>query len=315
MARRKDAMALFEIISKHRDKRTQPKVAVPKWMQRREPDEAAEETPPPDAAPEADVQEPPAQPPPQPQEQEPPDTQPPEEVPEPTPPTKPTPPIVDAELVPEAEATAPGAETEAEGKGKCLVIEDGHVKVSLSYIGAGVAVTGVLVLLLGAFLVGRQTASGVRTASLGPEDLRPPTKRDRDATKKGPAQGPPAKVAKDAKKPAPTTGALQKGKFYLVIQHLRGSERDVRDDGGKIVKFCTANGVPAKIMQKRQSSGKVLYWIWSLQPFDNANPTNPAALLHAEKIDALGERYFRQYGKYRLTQRENGAIKLWLMKY
>ena len=310
MARRKDAMALFEIISKHRDKRTQPKVAVPKWMQRREPDEAAEETPPQNAAPEADVQEPPAQPPPQPQEQEPPATQPPQEEPEPTPPIKRSPPIVDAELASEAQATA---STEAEGRGKCLVIEDGHVNLSLSFVGAGVAVTGVLVLLLGAFLVGRQTAPGVRTASLGPGDIRPPSQIGRDATKKGPAQGPPAKVAKGPKKPAPTTTALRAGKFYLVIQHLTGSEREVREDGAKIAKFCTDNGVPAKIMQKRQSSGKYLYWVWSLQPFDGL--TDPAATPHAEKIDELGKRYFRQYGKYKLTQRENGVIKLWLMKY
>lgn len=293
MARKKDAMALFEIISKLRDKRTEPKVAIPKWMLRRRTDEPAEETPPEDTAAETDVQEPSA---PQPTQ----DESEAAEAPQPQP-------IVDAQLVPEAQ--------EAEGGKKILVIEDRRVNLSLSYVGAGVAVTGVLVLLLGAFLAGRYSAPGGQTAAVGPGGGGPSSKKEAPGKGEGPHKGTPGKPVKGGKKPPAPAAVLQKGKFYLVIQHLMGSERDAREDGDKIVKFCGDNGCPAKIMRQRRSSGQYMYMVWSLKPFDNGDSTNPAALLHAEKIDELGKRYFRLHGKYKLTQREGGNIKLWLMKY
>ena len=290
MARRKNAMALFEIISKHRDKRTEPKVAIPKWMMRRDPDEPVDETPPQHTAPEADVQEPPAEP----TEQEAPaprEQREAQEAPQPQP-------IVDAELVPRDQ------DAQAEGGSKILVIEDGQVNVSLNYVGAGVAVTGVVVLLLGAFLTGRYSAPGGHTAAVGPPVGPPPGKKV--TPPKGPGKG--THVAKK-----PPAAVPQKGKFYLVIQHLTGSEQLVRADGNKIIKFCTDNGYPAKTMRQKRPNGQYMYMVWSLKPFKSL--TDPAATLHAEKIDELGKQYFRLHGKYRLTQREGGKIKLWLMKY
>lgn len=262
MAKKKDSQALFELISKNREKRLAAKLSVPEWMGSTQPTPPAGEEAPapgpaePDAAPET-----------------------------------PPPAGLPSKTTPKAK---PERRTEP-----LLVLGDNRLTLSLSFLSAGVAGLGLLVLLLGAFWLGRHTApeSGEVVASAGG-----------NGQEKGKGQDASAKKQTGQGNNGPTGAGLMAGRYYLVIETLQGTGPEALVDAQKIQEFCTARGVPATRVWYTPPGRPKRLMVWSLKPFakgqvlDGAGPS-PEAVQHATKIEGLGREYSQAGGKYAFKQR------------
>lgn len=143
--------------------------------------------------------------------------------------------------------------------------------LSLNYVTCLVASMGVLLLIIGAFVTGRMTASNSTPIAGG----------GRQAVVK-----------------------RQVGKFYMVIETLKGRSPEARAEADRIVKFCGANGEPSEVQLLREN-----LIVWSLTPFDSKNSEEVTAhALHVQ--NELGAKYARQYGsKYKFSQpKKNGKL-------
>lgn len=134
MSKRKDSIALFEVISKA--KQHEAALDVPGWVDK-------DGTPPP--VPETGVVEQPPSP-------------------QPTPDPTPEPPADAGE-----EASEEAAPMEP-----IVVIEDGRLRITLNYLSAAVAVLGLLILLGGVYWLGRNAGRHSAAASLAPSGQQPP---------------------------------------------------------------------------------------------------------------------------------------------
>ena len=269
MAKKKNAMALFEVISKTRDKNPGSEVTVPNWMKPGHQDQAPQDQAPDVEAPEA--QEPA---PPEPEAQ----TQ--------------TPASQTEVASPEAEApNAPALPTTSTWEPRrspegpkmsdlpMLSTDGGRLTLSLNYVSCMVVSMGVLLLIIGAFVLGRVTAP----------DSSPPA---------GASTGKP--VVK-----------RQVGKYYLVIQTLDGRTPEARVEADRIVKFCSANSEPSEV--KLLDKNLI---VWSLTPFDSAK--SEEVIAHALFVqNELGAKYARKFGsKYKFIQpQKNGKLVPVLFPY
>ena len=272
MSKKKDSRALFELISKNREKRLAAKLGVPEWMGKGQApalpgaDEADREAPEPEIPPEQD------------------------------PPHAPRPP---AGRKPQRPAE------------RVLVLENDRVKLSVSFLSAGVTGLGLLVLLLGAFWLGRYTAPA--PADQPPEEPDRNAKKDGDAAKKPDPSG-----GRKPPGPGPVTAGLQTGKYYLVVETLVGSSPTDLDDARKIQEFCDRQGLPAKVMSYApRAGGKARYMVWSLRPFDLAETTSDPGSQHAAQVEKLGQEYGRTHGKYFFKQGrdDRDRIEGWFLPY
>jgi len=209
VAKKKDSVALFEVISKSRDKKSDSEIAVPGWAkpaaQGDQPAEAAEATEAVEAVETAEATEP---------------VEPVEaaETPEPTEPTEQegyvaevqTPAPVTLQTTSTRTPRPAAASTGLAGR-PMLDTADGRLTVSLNYVSSMVAAVGLLLLMSIAFVLGRMTA---------------------------PAPSPPVEAAK-----------WQVGQYYLVIETLEGITPKARAEADRIVKFCKANNEPCEVQQ------------------------------------------------------------------
>jgi len=119
--------------------------------------------------------------------------------------------------------------------------------------------------------------------------------------------------------PAPIVpGALAKGKYHLVIQTMRGTTAAELADARKIAKYCSDNGVPAVVVTYTPRGGRrARYMVWSRSPFALFETLGDKARKHAERIEALGRKYFKAHGKYRFKQSRDtkGRVEGWFLKY
>lgn len=96
------------------------------------------------------------------------------------------------------------------------------------------------------------------------------------------------------------------GKYYLVIQMLPGgTTTELHKEAWKIRDFCVANGKPADVQEVSKN-----YMVWSLTPFDTPSPKDPKVQQYAQEIEDLGKKYVAQKGRYNLMQRRSVGAPL-----
>jgi hypothetical protein len=309
VAKKKNSMALFEVISKSRDKNPDSEVLVPDWVKGQKapeaqpaPPEAApveetapvEEAAPPETTEVEPVETPsPVEPPsevmetplidamtPEPEPQPEPALQAPEtlDTPEPTAAYQEPPP---ASSVYSAQAQAQTDDLDKTTQTPIWNTDGARLTISLNYISCLVASIGILLLIIGAFALGRATAPS--------------------ATIAGPT--------------GPTTIKREVGKYYMVIQRFTGRGPEVQAEAERIVKFCAANGEPSQVqLTPRYVNGKVVKGqyntiVWSATPFDSRQSEEVSG--HGLFIqNELGAKYAKKYGsRFRFIQpQRNGKI-------
>ncbi len=131
---------------------------------------------------------------------------------------------------------------------------DGRLRISLNYVSSLVLVGGLLLLLAGAFVLGRKTASN------------------------GPGQ--PLAAGTD---PVPALVRFP-DKHYLVMARLGGAE-EYRDQAEELVAFFRQRDLQADIANL--PDGTLL--IWSFRPFDD--PNSAAAASFVEQVRRIGNSY------------------------
>jgi hypothetical protein len=264
VAKKKNSMALFEVISKTRDKNPDSEVSVPNWIKPssgQEDQEPEVQVPAVEAQDALDTLEPETQTP-EPRQEE-------EEVATPKPET-----LISPTL--QTTSTWEPRRSPEPPKSSDLPIwstSGGRLILSLNYVTCLVASMGVLLLIIGAFVIGRMTASDSTPIAAGGGRRQAVVKRE-------------------------------VGKFYMVIETLKGRSPEARTEADRIVKFCNANGEPSQV----QLLGQNLI-VWSLTPFDAKNSEEVTAhALHVQ--NELGAKYTRQYGsKYKFSQpKKNGKL-------
>jgi len=80
---------------------------------------------------------------------------------------------------------------------------------------------------------------------------------------------------------------------YLIIQTMLGQDQKDREEARKIIDFLESKGVHAD--GRYAHRGRIL--VWSLRGFKDKN--SPSARRYKEKIEKLGEEYFRKHQKYK----------------
>lgn len=246
MARKKDSVALFEVISKSQAKHLESDMSVPRWIT------GSEE------------------------------------------PEKPSAPDERPRVEPDRAAPTmrePGGPAEP-----MFATAGGRLRVSLNYLTCTIIVLGLVLALAGAFVLGRATAPA------------PPVEKPGKTTAgAGQVKGP----VREARRPVTRMPQRVSGKYYLVIETLKGITHADEDEATRIADFCKQNGEPA---EPRMWRGKII--VWSLTAFDS--PRSEAAIRHARFIqDNLGKEYFNP-GKnriYKFLQMRSGKFDPYYLPY
>ncbi len=289
-SKRKDAVALFEAISKTKP-RSDVNMNVPAWMQKNAEGQA------PQAAP-ADASAPASAP----ASTEPQATAEPATIAASAAPAAPTAPAAEAKWRPTYSASTPAPE------GKMFSTEGGRLSLSLDYRKAGFVAAGAAVLLIVVFVLGRVSNSHPAPAA-ATDGNAPPMKPD--VVQPGARPGTARTVARDVAAPGAGTAAVAipagprvKGKYYIVIQGMSGKTDALKEEAFKIADFCTKHNLPADVAEM----GSKAFIVWSMQPFDSAQ--DPQAKKYAEEIEKVGKLYKAAGGKYDFMQRKthNGPL-------
>ncbi len=233
MGKKKDSVALFEVITRNKERQSKKDLGVPGWMGKAGQAPQEQQAPRQEAPPEeSQQQQAPAPPPQQRAEQVPPETEPETRA---------------ARAQPAKRLSAPSVSTEG-----------GRLKLSLDYISCTAIAVGFIVLLAVAFWLGRTTSPQAPAQQAGMDaPYNPAVTGGRDGDgEAGGAQSPAA---------APKR---QKGKYYLVIQSMMGDSPRLKKEAYKIVNYCRKNGEPASVARY----GDQLV-VWSLTPFESPSGT------------------------------------------
>ena len=282
MTKKKDSVALFEVITKDREKYPKGGVAVPGWMG------GAPHKP--GVHPEQGAPQGPSVP----QDQL-------------------------APEVPAALASEPAAPPSRPETGEpMLSISGGRIRLSLNYTVSLVAAFALVVVLFGAVALGRLTAGAGRPAGESGGNLpgildagKGEGEQRKAPAPKAPQAGQKTVPAKAQTPAAPATRIV--GKYYLVIQTLRGGlTTELEKEAFKIRDFCVANGKPADVQEQNGN-----YIVWSLTPLDSPSAKDPKVQQYAQEIEELGRKYASQGGRYNLMQRRSagGPLDPFVMIY
>jgi len=196
--------------------------------------------------------------------------------------------------------TEPAAPSQPSGGRTSAAKTAGQLQLSLNYVSC-IAIGVVAVLLLaGAFWVGRVTAR--LGGEAGPAEL-PATGETAAVNTAALGQVPPA---------APTRIA---GKYYLVIQQLNNDSAASKVEAQRISDFCGLNNEKAEVRKFEDARGKQFWAVWSLTPLDSDRSSE--AENHAKAIEAMGKRYFAKYQTYNFQQRArpDGELQAYYVRY
>lgn len=190
-------------------------------------------------------------------------------------------------------AEVPAGYSGRQGGGEALISTvPGRLRLSLNYVSCMVAAFGLVVLLSLAFWMGRASVGWSSQATAGLAGTS-------DGAGRSPA-GPAAVVAQAPRRVA--------GKWYMVIQDLRGAAETNKAEAVRIVSYLKNEfGIPAEV---RRYAGR--YVVWSFKPFDSRDGQDVRD--YAGKIEKIGQRYFKKYSTYRFSQRHNGKLDPWMLK-
>ena len=247
MVKKRNSVALFEVISKSKEKSSQADMGVPAWMGGTAQDEDA---PKPDSPVPAAPKLPPL----------------------------PAPPVRTAPL---------------------MTTAGGRLQLSLNYVSCLVIAVGLVLLLAGAFWLGRKTAPAPQTGEGRMKaEFRAGLLSENDTAGAGAAKTLPKRIP---------------GKYYIVIESTRGTDAWHLAQAEKIARFCIERNEPAEVRKYPATSrSREQYVAWSLTPFDS--PTSEAATQHARGIEKLGEEFFELHGDYKFLQRNAGRFDPWFLK-
>ena len=285
MPKKKNSMALFEVISKTRDKNPDSEVVVPGWVKPNQQDPQAQE--PQDTAPQE----------PEPQKPEP-------QAPVTAPKTPEAPQASEVTQDPEAsEVTstpAPAIQTTSTRTPRRPIerpetpeppiwsTDGGRLTLSLNYVSCMVASMGLLLLIVGAFVLGYMTASPGAT----------------DAQSKQ------------------TVVKRVAGKYYMIISKLADESNASRAEANRMAAFCNANGEPAevkllpRVVNNKVVKGQGNLIVWSATPFDS--PSGEDVSAHALSIQGvLGVKYAEKYGSNNkfIQPQKNGRLAPIMFEY
>ncbi|MFW6132622.1 MAG: hypothetical protein ACOC8F_01905 [Planctomycetota bacterium] len=281
MTRKKDSVALFEVISKARPGRQQQTgIDVPNWMGRKDAsgDAAGESSDQRDAeasAAEAEQGAPSGAP---------------------SAPSR-------SPALPKRAATrtgaAPTGSAAMPGSEPTLARVGDRIRLSVTDVTAAVVAAGLVGLLVLAFLVGRWT----KGSDDGPAEagLAQTTDKADDADGK----------TGDTQNGGAQTPVRQAGKYYLVIQNLgtyrpdTSDGRDKEEAARRIKAWLDERGLGATL-NTGQAGGRKQLIVWSTRAFDS--PRDEAALSFAREIQELGREYLRSGGRYNFLQERNGEF-------
>lgn len=103
------------------------------------------------------------------------------------------------------------------------------------------------------------------------------------------------------------------GKFYLVVQSMSGQTEQERQDAIKIAEWLwKVKQEPAEVRTLSIGGGKKVYAVWSLRPFDSNLSAD--ANEFAAYVEALGQEYKKEFGKYWFSQRRQGKLDPFYVK-
>ena len=282
MPKKKNSMALFEVISKIRDKNPDSGVLIPEWVRPNQQDQQDQQAPAPleTKSPEPTPQKPAPQAQAEPesttyapaQDQiEAPETPETPEAPD-APETQETQETPEAPIRPVMQTTSTWEprQTNAPETSEGLPIwstNAGKLTLSLNYVSCMVVSMGVLLTIVAAFVLGRVTA---------------------------PSGATPAQTKQ-------TTVKRVAGKYYMMIAKLADEGEAAMAEANRMAAFCNANGEPAdvkilpKVVNKKVVTGKGNLIVWSATPFDS--PSDEEVIDHALFVqNELGAKYAKQYG-------------------
>jgi len=166
-----------------------------------------------------------------------------------------------------------------------ISVAGGRVRIVLTQAGSVVVCVGLILLLAGAFVLGR------RSAAPGPNQQGaaglPPLPRTRPGSGRKPDDG-----------LTPDDAARQKGYHYLIIQ----GGLPTRDVALDIKTFLHDNGVRCTIRPMAQAH--LGFMVKDMTPFKDINSPRTRRVLadHVRRIEALGKKYMDAGGDYGFTQ-------------
>jgi hypothetical protein len=182
-----------------------------------------------------------------------------------------------------------------------LALHGQGLRVTLSWIWAGVAAAALLLVLLMSFWLGRATAPDAEPT------VAPPTP-PAEPGPEGIAPLPPDERLQDVETAAQAVVESRSGqrlpdRQYLVIQTLMGDSDADQDEAQRIASFVANRGLPADVV--RVGSGdRRKYAVWSLLGFRDRS--SRSAQEHVEKVERIGKDYFDEYGTYDFRQVRGG---------
>ncbi len=265
MAKKKNSMALFEIVSKEKKARRAASLGVPGWMRRRDQgkdeDELSET-----AAPVEGVEKT----------------------------------TVPAEL-PQAggpDATRAPAPRAAYEPAPVISAAEGRLSLTLNYVSWGVVLLALVLLLILAFALGRHSVPNTPVARASPLGIESAQALG-DTANQGPAREETGGNVRSTKTPPERQGPRPEtigltgrtvGKYYLVIQAMGGRTLPCRLDAEGIAEYCKSRGYKASVFQEKNQ-----YIVWSEDPFDSTTSTE--AQDYAWRIHNAGQDYKRDFKK------------------
>ncbi len=175
-----------------------------------------------------------------------------------------------------------------EGSAPVVSTTEGRLQLSLSYTGGTVIAVVLVLVIAAAFMLGRKTAqpSAPVTDSL-------------DAALNTDLMGDAGNASASEAAGSSAGGVRQTGKWYLVIQELKGNSPQDQAEAWRIVDFCKQHGEYADVVEFPRRK-KVA--VWSLTGFDSGS--SDGALEHAGLIENVGKLYFKKFRTYNFKQND-----------
>ena len=193
-------------------------------------------------------------------------------------------------------AAAPAAAKEQEERERAFAVIDGKLQISLSTGGAALVALGALVLIVGAFVLGRRSVS----PGVGPDVERVDAPRDPNVRNVGPVPVPGSTANRRPPRPSsmkPDDAPREKGYYYLVIQSAIPDYAKAYN----IKRFLHSKGIDATVHKSRTN----LYMVKDLKGFKKNAWSHLAVREYVDQIERLGREYMRQadrYNKYDFRQ-------------
>jgi len=187
-----------------------------------------------------------------------------------------------------------------------LSVSSGRLVISLNQISAVVVILAIILLGIGAYMLGRMSSQNTSASPDGnqvphnPNVLKPGTGPTGLIPKPKPHQPKP-----DGSKMVPDDAPRPKGYSYLVIQGGVQTPKEARD----IKQFLYRKGVKATIHRMTHTG---MYMIKDMHGFQNIKSVQTRAAIteYVAQIERLGREYCRQEGRYNFKQ---SSITPWMI--